>query len=180
MTERRPSHTPTPSATTAAPSASSSESIGTAASLGGAAQHVPDAADGFEQRRILRIVLDFGTQPVHVDVDSSGLTGVVVAPHVREKLLPREHLALVAEQERQQIERLGLDRPDLRTMEQSVTGEIDRRTPDGDELGLLARRRCPRSLAPPQEAANACLQLAQAERFGDVVVSPQLESDDLV
>ena len=37
-----------------------------------------------------------------------------------------------------------------------------------------------RALAPTQDAPNSGLQLAQAERFGDVVIGTELEADDLV
>ena len=81
-----------------------------APSLGGAAQHVTHAADRFEQLGVLRILLDLRAQPVDVNVDRARLAGVVVAPDVGQQLLAREDLALVAQEESEQVECLGLDR----------------------------------------------------------------------
>ena len=74
------------------------------------AKDVADAADRVEERGARRIGLDPAAQPVDVDVDRPRLAGVVVAPDVLEQLVAGEDLARMPDQERQQLERLGLDR----------------------------------------------------------------------
>ena len=49
-------------------------------------------------------------QPVDVDVDRAGLARVVVAPDLLEELVAGEDLARVTDEEREQLEGLGLDR----------------------------------------------------------------------
>ena len=70
------------------------------------------------------VLLDLRAQPVDVDVDGPGLARVVVAPHVLEQLVAREDLAGVADEEREQLERLRLDRQDLAVAEQPVPAEV--------------------------------------------------------
>ena len=60
-----------------------------------------------------------------VDVDRPRLAGVVVAPDVLEELVARERLARVAEQEREELERLRLDRQRLAVAQQPMAGEVD-------------------------------------------------------
>ena len=50
---------------------------------------------------------------------------------VGQELFAAENLALVAQQERQQVERLGLDRPDFAVAQQSVAGQVDHRPTHG-------------------------------------------------
>ena len=88
-------------------------------------------------------VFDLAAQPVDVDVDRPGLAGVVVAPDLLEQLVAGEDLARVADQEREQVERLRLDRQRLAVAQQAMPGEVDldpievddgRRRLDGDAL----------------------------------------------
>ena len=60
-----------------------------------------------------------------VHVDRARLARVVVAPDVLEQLVAGEHLARVAEQEGQQLERLRLDRQRLAVAQQPMTAEVD-------------------------------------------------------
>ena len=59
-----------------------------------------------------------------VDVDGACLPGVVVAPHPLEQLVAAEHLAGVPDEERQQLERLGLERHDLAVAQEPVAGHV--------------------------------------------------------
>ena len=77
------------------------------AALGVTPQDVADAPDGLQEPRVRRVLLDVAPQPVDVDIDRAGLAGVVVAPDAFQQLVAAEHLAGVAQQERQQLERLG-------------------------------------------------------------------------
>ena len=71
------------------------------------------------------VVLERRAQPVDVDVDRPRLARVVVAPDVLEQLVAGEHLARVAEEEREQLERLRLDRQRLAVAQEAVAGEVD-------------------------------------------------------
>ena len=87
-------------------------------------------------------------------------------------------LARVAEEEREQVERLRLDRQRLAVAQQAVAGEVDLDPP----RSTTGRRRLDRDalLGSPEEGPDPGRQLAQAERLRDVVVGAQLEPDDLV
>src|ERR671913_217495 len=76
----------------------------------GPAQDVTHAAHRLEKHGCRGVLLQLAAEPVHVDVDGPRLARVVVAPDALEELVAREHLALVAEQEREQLEGLRLDR----------------------------------------------------------------------
>src|SRR5699024_4141201 len=54
---------------------------GPTGSSGAATGAVADAADGHDDLRVLRVVLDLRAQPLDVDVDQSGVGAVAVAPH---------------------------------------------------------------------------------------------------
>ena len=72
--------------------------------LPGAAGLVADAADGQHDLGVLRVGLDLGAQPLHVDVDQPGVGGVAVAPDLLEQHLAGEHLPGLAGQADQQVE----------------------------------------------------------------------------
>ena len=103
---------------------------------------------------------------------------VVVAPDVLEELVAGEHLARVAEQEREQLERLGLERHGVAVAQHAVAGEVDLDPAEVDERRRVAP--AARLLGPPEDRPDPRRQLAQAERLGDVVVGAELEADDLV
>ena len=70
-----------------------------------------------------------------VDVDRARLAGVVVAPDVLEQLVAGEDLARMAEQEREQLERLRLDRQDLAVAQEPVAAEVGLDAPEVDDRG---------------------------------------------
>ncbi len=119
------------------------------------AQHVAHAADRLQEPRVRRVILDVAAQPVDVDVDRARLAGVVVAPDTLQQLVAREHLARVAQQEREQLERLRLDRrsatpPRINRWPARSTVTAPRRTSDvarGAAATTSCRRRCARTRA---------------------------------
>ena len=88
-------------------------------------QDVADAAHRLEEARLARVRLDGGAQPVDVHVHGPRLTRVVVAPDLLQELVAAEDLARVAQQEGQQLERLGLDGQMLAIPKQAVAGQVD-------------------------------------------------------
>ena len=96
------------------------------------------------------IGLDPAAQPVDVDVHGPRLAGVVVAPDVLEQLVAGEDLARVADEEGEQLERLGLERHDLAVAQQPVAGEVRLDRPEVDD-----RRRPPRPRPPARTAGRA-------------------------
>src|SRR3954452_4724577 len=64
---------------------------------------VADVAHGTDQALE---VAELGAQPPHVHVDGAGAAEVVVAPHLREQLLPGEDPGRVRGEEAQQLELL--------------------------------------------------------------------------
>src|SRR4051794_17199479 len=81
---------------------------GAPSALRRAAEHVADAADRVDVRRLARVRFDLASEPVDVDVHGACLTTVVVAPDTFQKLIAGERLARVANEECEQLERLGL------------------------------------------------------------------------
>ena len=72
-----------------------------------------------------------------MDVDGPRLARVVVAPDALEELVAGEHLALVAEEEREQLERLRLDGHGLAVAQQPVAGEVHLHPAEPDGLRRL-------------------------------------------
>src|SRR6185369_3770174 len=141
-------------------------------------EHVPDAANGVDEPWRARVVLDLAAEPVDVDVDGPRLAGVVVAPDPLEQLVASEDLARVADEEREQVERLRLDRQRLAVPQEAVAGEVDLDPLEIDDR----RRRLDRDslFGAAEEGPDPGRQLAQAEWLRDVVVGAQLEPDDLI
>ena len=68
---------------------------------------------------------------------------VVVAPDVLEELVAGEDLARVADEERQELERLRLDRDDLAVAQEAMAGEVDLDLAEVDRRPARRRRRRP-------------------------------------
>src|SRR5439155_7351187 len=117
--------------------------------LGRAAEDVAHAADGVDELRRRGVVFKCRTEPVDVDIDRPRLARVVVAPDVLEELVAGERLPGVAEQERQQLERLRLDRQRLSVAQEPVPGEVDLDAPEIDDRRPVDRRR--RLLGPAEQ-----------------------------
>ena len=75
-----------------------------------------------------------------MDVHGARLAGVVVAPDLLQQLVAGEDLARVAHEEREQLERLGLDRDSLPVAQDAVSGEVDRDAAQVDERRRACRR----------------------------------------
>ncbi len=115
---------------------------------------------------------------MNVDVDRARLAGVVVAPHPLEQLLAAEHLTGIADQEREQLERLWLDGQRLAVAQDLVASQIHSNPSEIDRAHGCPRLRL--LFGPPQQGADAGLELAQAEGLGDVIVGAELEAEHLV
>ena len=72
--------------------------------ISGGAGLVADAAHGHDDLGALGVVLDLGAQPLDVDVDEAGVTGVAVAPDLLEQHLAGEDLPRLARQGDEQVE----------------------------------------------------------------------------
>ena len=82
-------------------------------------------------------------------------------------------------QEREQLERLRLDRQRLAVAQEPVAGEVDLDAARG-RRPPAAPRAVDRLLRAAEERPDPGRQLAQAERLRHVVVGAELEADDLV
>ena len=85
---------------------------------------------------------------------------VVVAPDVLEQLVAGEDLARVADEEREQLERLRLERHDLAVAQQPVAAEVGL---DRAEVDDRRRRRRPR---PPARRAGRAPGSGRSARAG--------------
>src|SRR3954447_10897227 len=131
------------------------------------AEDVARAADRMEEPR-LATGFQLPSQVRHEDLDRVGDREGVIAPHLVEQLLARDHQALVAHQVLEQLE-LAL-------------GELDAALPAGDlvRVGVEhqvadAQRRHPARRAAAQQRAHAREQLLALERLDEVVVGPDVE-----
>src|SRR5580698_11602285 len=59
---------------------------------------VADAANGDDNLGMLRVLLDLGPEPLHMDIDQPGVGGVPVTPHLLQQHLAGEDLARFASQ----------------------------------------------------------------------------------
>ena len=66
---------------------------------------VADTADGLQEAGLLGILLDLRSQPMDVHVHRPGLPSEVVAPDVFQELVAAEDLALVTQQESEEMTR---------------------------------------------------------------------------
>ena len=86
----------------------------------------------------------------------------------------------MAEQEREQLEGLRLDRERLAVAQDAVAGEVDLDRARGRRSAGGASSRGAACSAAAEQRPDPGRQLAQAERLRDVVVGAELEPDDLV
>ena len=94
-----------------------------------------------------------------MDVDRPGLAGVVVAPDLLEQLVAGEDLARVSDEEREQLERLRLDRDGDPVAQQPPAAEVRLDRPEIDDRGRLLDR--DGLVGPPEERPDTRRQLAQ-------------------
>src|SRR5207302_7641832 len=120
--------------------------------------------------------LELGPQPLDVDVQRLGVPDVVAAPDPVDELSPGEHPARITKQELEQLEllkwhgrRRAIDRDD-------VAIHVH---PHGSGLEYGGRHLV-RLTATPEYGANASNELSRRKRLRHVVVSADLEADDLV
>ena len=108
-----------------------------------------------------------------VHVDRPGAAGVLVAPHVGQQQVAREHAAAMLDEVLKQQELLRRQLHVLAVHLDGVPIGVDGQRP-------VAQRRRPAGCAldPAEQRGDAGGQLARAERLGDVVVGAQLESRD--
>lgn len=147
--------------------------------LVGATEHISDTAHGVDEARCGGVILEGRSQPVDVDIDGPGLARVVVSPHVLKELVPGECLARMPEEERQQLERLGLDREGHAVAQEAVAGDIDLDPAEIDDRrpARIGRRNL---LGPPEEGPDTGRQLPEAERLRHIVVGAKLQSQHAV
>src|SRR6478609_2535922 len=117
---------------------------------------VTDTADGHDDLRPLRVLLDLRAKTLHVHVNQTGVGGVAIAPHLLEQHLTGEDLP--------RLEGDGLPLPLHR-----VTGHVDDEVPDRQLLGRGLLR-------PPQTCPDPGDQLLRLERLDDVVVGPGFQA----
>jgi hypothetical protein len=110
------------------------------------------------------LLAELGPQPSHVDVDRAGTAVVLVAPHARQQLLAREHLARMRHEELEQlvlhvreVERLAADARLIRL-------EVEH------EVGVLRELRTPAPPTAEHEVTHARLELLRVERSQAEVV----------
>src|ERR1700680_492372 len=138
---------------------------------------VSDAGHGQDVSGLRRVWLDLAPEVADVDVDHPRLDGVLVAPDRAEDPLSGEHLAGVRGQVGEKVE-LGMGEDDVpigagNTPLGRVDDQVSKHQPAVRRLVVAAQLPCLARVGPdPGE------ELAWTERLGDIVVGPDLETED--
>ena len=146
---------------------------------------VADAANGEQQLRLRRIVLQVAAQPDDEVVDGARVGVLVQVPHVLEDRLARHRLAGVLQQVAQQVASITVrwygavaDAQLQRVEVERVAGERRARSA-APGVGAAAGEACARPAQPllaPQQPAHPRQQDRQLERLRQVVVGAGLEA----
>ena len=138
-------------------------------------QPVAHAGLGQQEARLGRIGFDLGAQLAHVQPQVVRVFGELRPPHVGQQRAVRDHLPGVADQPGEQLV-LGRRQVQRRAVQADVAGgEVD-----VEAVVLVAGDgRAERGAAVAQRDPHARQQLADAERFGQVVVGARVEQADL-
>ena len=86
---------------------------------------VAHSADSHHNGRVLRIDLDLGAQALNVDIDQARVGGVLIAPHLLQKLLATENPPGLARQGHQELELQGCERNQLLPAVDLVAGDVN-------------------------------------------------------
>jgi hypothetical protein len=112
-------------------------------------------------------------QAADVHVDGARAAGVLVAPHVGQQEIAREHAAAVLDQILEQQEFLRGE-PDVFAIDRhGVTLDVDDERPVGEGAG---GGRAGRPLHAAEQRANAGGELSRAERLGHVIIRAQFKA----
>src|SRR4029077_6858251 len=118
-------------------------------------------------------------QPADVHVDRLAVTGELAAPHVLEQRVARMDASWEGEQVRDEVELAGgqfdVDAIKDHAPRGTIDAEVPYRVLFGNRLRLVGFR-----LRPAEDRMHSREDLADRERFGDVIVGAKLESNDLV
>jgi hypothetical protein len=128
-------------------------------------EHVPDAADGVDQRLAVRV--DLLAQIADVQLDDVGLAAEVIVPDPVQDLGLGQHPARIAHQESQQL-KLGRRQVDHLVAPAHLAGVFVHGQVANHQLDLAAG---PGQARPAEQPAQPGQHFLQAERLGDVVVA---------
>src|SRR5215210_3489580 len=139
------------------------------------AENISDTPRGVDEFGVSGVALYLLAEVADMDVHRA-FVAELVAPHPAQKRAAREHPAGARGQGHQELE-LGVGEVDLFTVgRHPAARQVDPEPVVGQLVGPLARRyRC-----PAHDRPDARHELPYGERLGDVVVRPELESDDPV
>src|SRR6478609_1257808 len=130
---------------------------------------VPDAAYSDDHLGVLGILLDLGTQPLHVHVHQPGVGRVPISPHLLQQHLAGEHLARLAGQGDQQVELQRGERDLFAVPGDLVPGYVDVHVGHPQPLGRA-------DIGAPQPSPDPGGELLGLERLHHVVVGARLQA----
>src|SRR5215218_8568385 len=139
------------------------------------AENISDTPRGVDEFGVSGVALYLLAEVADVDVYRA-FVAELVAPHPAQERAAREHPTRAGGQGHQQLE-LGVGEIHLLTVGRDpATRQVDPEPVVGQLIRTLARRyRCPTHNRP-----DARHELPDGERLGNVVVSPEFETDDPV
>src|SRR5215469_1920684 len=135
-------------------------------------------ADSVHGQKITRLVgngFEFLANADNMRVDGAGGRKILVTPHFVEKAVAAQGLSGMTEKVLEELELLSGKLDALAGANNLITAEIDLHIAKG--ITVLIFRKCVRS---PQNRLDASKELADREGLGDIVIGPELETDDLI
>src|SRR6478672_10596941 len=135
------------------------------------AQTIAETADGFDS---VAGLAQFFAQPANVSIDGSGINHAFITPDVAKKAIPFLHPAAPLNKSAQQFVFETGEMNDF-----AVDGNMMAQAIDADRAGDK-RFRFARGLAAAQNGLGAQHDFARRERFRNIVVRSQLETDNAI
>src|SRR5262245_3409981 len=138
---------------------------------------VADPADGDDELRLGIVLFDVLAQAADVHVDRTRLHVYVATPHQVQQLEPVVDPMRMGHEELEQLELAEREARPLAVDRRLVGVEVDTQPP---ALEDLVREREVFSVGAAKDGTHARHQLPRRERLGDVVVGPELETEDAI
>src|ERR1700736_4859133 len=135
-------------------------------------QGVPVAVSGNEVLRMFRIGLDLLSQSCNRAVDGPHRSCRDRSPYLVDQLIPMHRPVGAFGEKLQDLELSIRERNGSRRTNRAASNKVNRDPPEADDVDQAA--------SSPEHSADSSKQFRRIERFGDVIVGPQLESTKFV
>ena len=127
----------------------------------------------------LPVVAEFFSQLNDDLVESAGGAEVIVAPDVVEQAVPRKNFAGMSGEELKELKLFCCEFLDRFAAAQLESFRVDGGAADMEDI-MPVLFHCGSCAGTTEKCVDSCKEFADAEGFGDVVVSAEVKSDDFV